>query len=81
VLNYTTRGGRERRLTIGSFPDWPCALARAEAQRLRRLIDTGGDPMEDRRQQRSAPTVGDLIDKYVEQRLPSKRASSPRTRG
>src|SRR5208282_2444720 len=76
VLNYTTRGGRERRYTIGSYPDWPCALARAEAQRLHRLIDVGQDPMEDRRQQRSAPTVGDLIDAYVEQHLPKKRASS-----
>ena len=36
ILNFTTRGGRERRITIGSFPDWSCALAREEAQRLRR---------------------------------------------
>lgn len=32
--------------------------------------------MEDRRQQRLAPTVGDFIKIYVEQHLPSKRASS-----
>ena len=28
VLNYRTRGGRERRITIGSFPDWNTAAAR-----------------------------------------------------
>ncbi|MGD0314926.1 MAG: Arm DNA-binding domain-containing protein, partial [Xanthobacteraceae bacterium] len=31
VLNYRTRLGRERRFTIGAFPDWKTGAARTEA--------------------------------------------------
>jgi hypothetical protein len=41
VLNYRTRGGRERRITIGSFPDWNTAAARKEAAELKKAIDRG----------------------------------------
>ena len=34
VLNYRS-GGRERRLTIGSYPDWPLAKAREQARALK----------------------------------------------
>lgn len=33
VLNYRTHGGRERRHTIGRFPDWSTTGARTEAKR------------------------------------------------
>ena len=45
ILNYVTRGGRERRYTIGSAASWLTSAARAEARRLRRSIDEGGDPL------------------------------------
>jgi hypothetical protein len=32
VLNYRTRAGRERRYTIGAFPDWRTTAARDEAK-------------------------------------------------
>ena len=35
ILNYRTRTGRERRYTIGSFPDWKTGPARDEAARLK----------------------------------------------
>src|SRR5712692_6078924 len=35
ILNYRTKGGTERRLTIGSFPTWPADKARARAAELR----------------------------------------------
>jgi Arm DNA-binding domain len=45
VLNYRTREGRERRLTIGDTTIWPIDAAREEAKRLKRDIDVGGDPV------------------------------------
>src|SRR4051794_4370472 len=47
VLNYRTRIGRERRFTIGQFPDWNVAAARDEAKALKKRIDRGEDPMAD----------------------------------
>jgi hypothetical protein len=41
ILNYRTRLGRERRFTIGSFPEWQTGAARAEAAALKRKIDGG----------------------------------------
>jgi hypothetical protein len=46
VLNYRVRGnGRERRYTIGRFPNWRTSAARKRARELRCLIDMGGDPL------------------------------------
>src|SRR4051794_12784728 len=63
VLNYRTRGGRERRYTIGAFPDWKASAARAEAAELKKSIDRGGDPVGEIRTGREAPTVADLCDR------------------
>ena len=41
VLNYRTKAGRERRFTIGSFPEWKTAAARIEAAELKKRIDRG----------------------------------------
>lgn len=78
VLNYRTRAGRERRLTIGSWPDWSVTAARTEAQRLRREIDLGHDPLAERDEERTAPTVADLCARYRRDHLPRKRPSSQR---
>ena len=76
VLNYVTRSGRERRYTIGSCQDWSTTAARAEARRLRQLIDQGGDPLADIEAEREAPTVGDLIARFEAEHLPRLRESS-----
>ncbi|MDN3719991.1 Arm DNA-binding domain-containing protein [Roseibium salinum] len=76
VLNYRTRSGRERRITIGSFPDWQTSAARDEAKELKRRIDRGEDPMTEVEADRNAKTVADLCDRYAEEHLPKKRASS-----
>ena len=76
VLNYRTRAGRERRFTIGRFPDWSVVGARDEAKRLRRLIDAGGDPLADIETSRDAPTMAELIDRYESEQLPRRRAST-----
>jgi integrase len=76
VLNYRI-AGRERRLTIGSYPAWSAAGAREEAKRLRREIDRGNDPLGERIADREAPTVNDLIERYLtEHAVVHKRARS-----
>jgi hypothetical protein len=42
VLDYRVKGsGRQRRITIGGFPNWTTGAARAKARELRRRIDSG----------------------------------------
>ena len=77
ILNYRIQG-RERRYTIGSYPDWSAAAARKQAEDLKRRIDVGYDPMAERLEERSAPTVGDLCALYEEHHLHKKRPSSQR---
>jgi integrase len=76
VLNYLTKAGRERRITIGSCADWTCTDARAEAKRLRHTVDEGGDPLADIEDLRAAPTVAELADRFEQEHLPRKRAST-----
>jgi integrase len=81
VLNYVCLG-RERRTTIGQFPSWSVTAARTEARTLRRKIDSGVDPMDEREAReagaiadRTAPTINDLFNRYEAEHLPRK---SPR---
>jgi integrase len=75
VLNYHGRG-RERRLTIGSYPAWSVAAARKEAERLRQEIERGIDPLGAREVERAAATVNDLCDRYLaEHAEPKKRTA------
>jgi integrase len=75
VINYRS-AGRERRLTIGSFPDWTVSAARERARELKRRIDVGEDPMAERHRERSAPTVADLAVRYLAEHAPRKRPGS-----
>ena len=65
ILNYVNRAGRERRFTIGSTSDWKIGAAREEAKRLRRLVDTGGDPLAEVAAAREALTVSQIFDLYL----------------
>jgi integrase len=78
VLNYRTKTGRERRLTIGSPPAWNITAARLEAKTLRRRIDLGEDPLGDIKAGRDAPTVADLCDRFIEDELAKKRLPTQR---
>lgn len=77
VLNYVI-DGRERRLTIGPFPEWSTAAARLEAANLRRMVNTGRDPLGEREASRVAPTVRDLWARYAAEHTAQKSASSQR---
>ncbi len=74
-VNYRV-DGRERRFTIGNFPAWTAEAARNEAKELRRRIDRGEDPADERRQRCEAPTVVDLAERYRQEHLPKKAAIS-----
>ena len=73
--SITAIDGREKRFTIGSYPDWSAEAARAEAKELRRRIDRGEDPANERKDRREAPTVRDLAERYKEEHLPNKASS------
>jgi len=70
-INYRA-DGRERRHTIGPFPRWSASAARERAKELRKLIDAGHDPAGEKRDRREAPTVQELIDRYIAEHLPTK---------
>jgi integrase len=78
VLDYRTHDGRRRRYTIGNFPDWSTAGAREEARRLQRIVDQGGDPLAELEARREAPTVNDLIQRFLDEHVSRKRPSTER---
>ena len=73
VLNYRTKAGRERRMTIGRFGNWSTLGARDKAKELRRLIDAGGDPLAGIEAERAAPTMADLIERFEAEHMPRLR--------
>jgi integrase len=79
VLDYRRKlDGRQRRITIGSFPDWSVVAAREEAKRLKREIDGGADPIGEQEESRAAPTVADLCARFLEDYVPRKRPATQR---
>jgi integrase len=77
VLRYRSRKTRSEHLyTIGSWPTWNVTAARAEARELKRKIEQGGDPQTEKQQDRDAPTVAMLCDRFLEQHLPTIRPNT-----
>lgn len=68
-LSYRAHG-RQRRITIGRWPEWSVVAARERAKFLRREIDSGADPLDKREQAREVPRVADLIDRYITEHVP-----------
>lgn len=64
VLRYVINA-RERRLTIGRYPDLSASAAREEATRLRGALVHGHDPLAERQARRMAPTMYDLAADYL----------------
>lgn len=77
VFNYTI-GARERRYTIGPFPEWTVVAARERAKELRRKVDKGIDPLEVKQEDRSAPTVNDVWKMYEVEYLPRHNKAGQR---
>jgi integrase len=66
ILTYRFRG-RSRRMTIGAFGAWTVLAARKRAAELRRIVDTGRDPMAERNADRDAPLMAELFARYLEE--------------
>lgn len=66
TLDYTFEG-RRRRFTIGDYPSWSVAQAREEAKKLKRDVDAGRDPLNVRDERWAAPTIKDLVERYLEE--------------
>ena len=69
-LNYRV-DGIERRHTIGEFPAHDQRCPRG-SHRAEKRIDRGEDPAAEKRKRREAPTIQDLLDRYIEDHLPTK---------
>jgi integrase len=65
VMNYRIKG-KERRYTIGSYPDWSALRAVREARNLRQRIDRGENPIEDRAPVPKTKTIAGILDEFVE---------------
>ena len=76
VLNYRTRSGRERRITIGQFPDWQTVAARKYAGELKQAVNRGEDPLEGLKAERRAPTIAKLCERFTEEHAARKRDST-----
>jgi integrase len=81
VLNYRTRSGRERRYTIGSYPDWKTTAARGEAAELKKRVDRGEDPQGGVEADRTAKTVADMCQRFKDEHLPKLRDSTAKEYG
>jgi integrase len=78
ILNYRVRSGRERRFTIGQFPDWKTAAAREEAATLKQRIRLqGDDPLASLEADRDAKTVLNLAERFLREH--SERKNRPST--
>jgi integrase len=64
LLQYRNLQGSLRKLTIGTHGTWTPETAREEAKRLLRIIDCGGDPLEQKKGRREALTVEQLCRSY-----------------
>jgi Arm DNA-binding domain len=82
TLDYTFEG-RRRRVFIGYFAEWSTVAAREQAKRIKRDVDRGNDPLAVRDERRTAPTVKDLVECYLNEhvsRLSADSASDRRAR-
>jgi integrase len=73
VLNYRF-GAKERRYTIGSWPDWSALRAVREARDLRQRIDKGEDPQATKEAARNpvGGTISHILDSFMSEYVRSK---------
>jgi integrase len=73
VLDYRNAAGKTRRFTIGQWPEWKVFKARERARALRVEIDNGGDPVQEKKDERATmkepvpgeKTVKELAEAYM----------------
>jgi integrase len=85
LLVYVSKDGQERRHRIGDYGPHTVTTARAEAARLRRIVDEGGDPFADAKAARAkaeanrgrdSASFGGLLTAYVDQLRRARKSSA-----
>jgi integrase len=74
-LRYRNSRDVDRQYKIGNRPEWTTSAAREEAERIKRAVDLGDDPVADQKELREAPTVADMCQRYDAEHLPNKRSA------
>lgn len=75
---YRNKHGRSRWFTIGEHGEVTAEAARTMAKRILQAVAIdGGDPSAEREAFRAAPTVNDLLDRYIAEHI--ERRNGPRT--
>jgi integrase len=77
VVQYRTRAGRVRLLTIGAYGPFTVEQARARAKEELRKVANGVDPMVERRMERNASTVRELAAAYLDRWAKREKKSWP----
>lgn len=65
VMRYTV-DAKLRLKTIGDWPAWGLEQARIEAQRLLQQIQSGTDPLEEKRKRKAEPTIKELAGEWLD---------------
>lgn len=65
IMRYRAKEtGRDRLITIGKWPTWTVAAARAKASDYRRQTDTGSDILQKRREERKQPLLQNIVEDF-----------------
>lgn len=77
IAQYRNEHGRSRRATLGKHGQLTLHQAREQARQMLASTKTGADPVADRKATRVAPTMNDLLDRYLTDHV--ERHNRPRT--
>jgi hypothetical protein len=74
IFVYRNKGGRVRRLTIGRYGRVTVDQAREAAKQHNGVVALGGDPVADRKKNRAAKTLDELLHLYIQRHLIPNRS-------
>jgi integrase len=78
IFNYRNAQRRERRITIGSPPEWNVAQARRKAAELRRQVDGGADPLAEREAARDILSLRTVAVRFEQEHVGKLRRETQR---
>jgi len=76
VFQYRIPDGKTRRATIGKHGTLTADQARLKAREMQHRVFEGGDPLAEKREARTAATVGVVLDAYLESAKFAEKAPS-----